>query len=59
MRVARADEILGGRIIDGASLHDDPNARIVTNNPEAVCRALGVPYPDAQVVEGEEEGALS
>lgn len=36
--------------IDGAVLHADPEARIFSDEPERVCLALGVPYPDPQVI---------
>ena len=39
------------RTIDGATLHADPRARIITDSPERVCLALGVRYPDPQVIE--------
>jgi len=39
------------RVVDGASLRADPEARIITDEPEWVCLALGIPYPDPQVVE--------
>lgn len=38
------------RVVDGASLRADPGARIFTDEPERVCLALGVPYPDPQVI---------
>lgn len=51
------DHIRGGlryrgssRVVDGASLHADPGARIITDEPERVCIALGIPYPDRQVI---------
>ena len=41
-----------GRIIDAAVLREDPDARIITDNPRAVCRVLGIEFPDFQVIEG-------
>lgn len=39
-----------GRVVDIAALREDPNARIVTDDPEGVCRVLGVSFPDVQVL---------
>ncbi|MBZ5496653.1 MAG: hypothetical protein LAP85_09635 [Acidobacteriia bacterium] len=39
------------RVVDGATLHADPKARIFTDSPERVCLALGIPFPDPQVIE--------
>ncbi len=38
-----------GRIVDAAVLRKDPRQRIFTDEPEAVCRILGVSFPDRQV----------
>lgn len=38
------------RVVDGTSLHADPQARIFTDEPERVCLALGIAYPDPQVI---------
>jgi hypothetical protein len=40
-----------GSVFDGASLRAGPLARIETDNPEQVCGALGIEYPDRQVVQ--------
>jgi len=40
----------GGRIIDAAALREDPTSRIITDDPQAVCRLLGMPFPDVQVI---------
>jgi hypothetical protein len=37
--------------IDGAAFRRDRNAKIFTNEPEKVCLALGIPYPNRQVVQ--------
>lgn len=39
-----------GRIIDAAALREDPGARIVTDNPEDICRVLGISHPDQQII---------
>lgn len=39
---------------DGADLHRDPEARILTDEPEIVCLLLGIPYPDPQVIRSEQ-----
>ncbi len=39
------------RIVDAATLREDPDAKILTDEPEAVCRVLGISFPDVQVVE--------
>jgi hypothetical protein len=39
-------------IIDVAALREDPLARIITDEPQAVCRLLGIAFPDEQVIEG-------
>jgi hypothetical protein len=36
--------------VDGAALHADREARIFTDEPERVCLALGVAFPDPQVI---------
>ena len=36
----------------GVQLKADPDARIITDEPERVCLVLGIPYPDPQVTEG-------
>jgi hypothetical protein len=41
-----------GRIIDLDTLRQDQDAKIITDDPEQVCRILGIPYPDPQVIEG-------
>ncbi len=41
-----------GRIIDVDALRGDPNAKIITDEPEQVCRVLDISYPDAQIVKG-------
>jgi hypothetical protein len=40
-----------GRIIDAATLRADSGSKIVTDDPEAVCRALGIHFPDPQVMQ--------
>lgn len=40
-----------GRRFNLAELRRDRHAVIETNSPEVVCRALGVPCPDPQVME--------
>jgi len=40
----------GGRGYDGQMLKADPDARIITDAPERVCLALGLAYPDPQVI---------
>ncbi len=39
------------RIINVGALREDPEARVITDQPEAVCRILGVSFPDRQVIE--------
>jgi hypothetical protein len=39
-----------GRIIGAAALREDPDAKIITDDPETVCRVLGVEFPDVQVL---------
>jgi hypothetical protein len=39
------------RIFSCAQLREDPRARIVSNHAKAVCSALGIHYPDPQVIE--------
>jgi hypothetical protein len=39
------------RIVDVAALREDPKARIITDDAEAVCRILRIPYPNPQVIE--------
>ena len=41
-----------GQIIDAVTLRADPGAKIITDDPEQVCRVLGIPYPDRQVTQG-------
>jgi hypothetical protein len=38
-------------LIDAAALRADPLAHIITDEPQAVCRILGIPFPDMQVIE--------
>jgi hypothetical protein len=38
-------------IIDTQVLREDPDARIITADPGAVCRMLGIPFPDEQVIQ--------
>ncbi len=38
------------RIINLDTLREDPRQRIFTDEPEAVCRILGVSFPDRQVI---------
>jgi hypothetical protein len=40
------------RIVDAAALREDPEAKIITDDPETVCRVIGIPFPDRQVTEG-------
>lgn len=40
-----------GRVVDADALRADLEARIVTDDPEAICRVLGIPFPDPQVIE--------
>lgn len=43
-----------GRIIDAAALRENPDARIITDDSAAVCKVLGIVFPDPQVIqEGE------
>jgi hypothetical protein len=37
--------------LDGATLHADPEAKIFTDEPEWVCLALRIPFPDPQVIQ--------
>ena len=39
------------RIFNAAALRSDPEAKIITDDPGAVCRVLGIPFPDMQVIE--------
>ena len=39
------------RIVDAATLREDPDAKIITDDPEAVCRMLGIRFPDVQVIQ--------
>jgi len=39
-----------GQLLDGATLHAS-GARIETNDPKKTCGALGIPYPDRQLIE--------
>jgi len=41
--------------VDGAGLHADPAARIITDEPERVCLVLGVSFPDPQVVRADRQ----
>ena len=41
-----------GRIIDVDALRGDSDAKIITDDPEQVCRVLGISYPDRQVEKG-------
>ena len=41
-----------GRILNAATLRADPNAKIITDEPEQVCLALGIAFPDPQVIQG-------
>ena len=38
-------------IINAAAVREDPDAKIITDDPEAVCQVLGIPFPDVQVVQ--------
>jgi len=40
-----------GRIIDIDTLRKDQDAKIITDNPEQICRILEIPYPDPQVIQ--------
>ena len=42
----------GSQAYTGAMLKADPDARIITDEPERVCLALGLAYPDPQVIGG-------
>lgn len=39
-----------GRIIDAATLREDSDSKIITDDPAAVCRVLGIAFPDEQVI---------
>jgi len=39
-------------IIDAEVLRADPRARVITDDPEAVCRVLGIRHPDIQIEKG-------
>lgn len=39
-----------GRSFELSKLRRDPAAVIQTNQPEAVCKSLDIPFPDAQVM---------
>jgi|WetSurMetagenome_2_1015567.scaffolds.fasta_scaffold1855119_2 hypothetical protein len=45
---------LSGAIIDIDGIRKNPGTVIEADNPEAVCRALGIPFPDSQVRRGAE-----
>ncbi len=40
-----------GRIIDAAILREDPNSRIITDDAQAVCRTMEIPFPDVQIIQ--------
>lgn len=40
-----------GRIVDVAALRTDPDSRIYSDDPQTVCKILGLSFPDDQVVE--------
>jgi hypothetical protein len=48
LRIAGTD-----RIIDASALREDPETRIITDDPRAVCRVLGIGFPDPQVIGGQ------
>jgi hypothetical protein len=41
-----------GRIIDADTLREDPDAKILTDDPEQICGILGISFPDLQVTKG-------
>jgi hypothetical protein len=40
-----------GQLIDASVLRSDPRSKIFTDEPETICRLLGIRFPDAQVIE--------
>ncbi len=41
-----------GRILDAIALRAEPDTKIITDDPEQVCKVLGIPFPDRQIIEG-------